>query len=354
MMRITLVAFASAALLLAPAHAQAPFGLDGSVGGAHSVSTLTAWIMQRQQEFFVALRTSLVALRTDPAALWWLTWLSFAYGVFHAAGPGHGKAVISSYILATGVELRRGIALAFLSALVQAFAALVLVCGAWWVLRGSGITMSSASHGLEVASYGLLAGFGCWLLIRKLAMFRAYSWTRPLFRIRSGATDHLAFSASSVGRAADRRLPTSIRFTQVPSAPALARQARHLDHHNGCNCGQSHIAHPQALSDSTFGFRSGAAAVLTVGLRPCSGAVVVLSFSLVNGLYAGGALSVLAMAIGTAITVSVIATLTVLGKETVARFAGARATATQTALEIGGALLLTGLGIGLLLERLGS
>ena len=51
--------------------------------------------------------------------MWLLVGLSFAYGVFHAAGPGHGKAVISSYMLANEVALRRGIMLSFVSAFLQ-------------------------------------------------------------------------------------------------------------------------------------------------------------------------------------------------------------------------------------------
>ena len=54
------------------------------------------------------------------AAAWTLMSLSFAYGVLHAAGPGHGKAVISAWLLATENQLRRGIVVALMSAVVQA------------------------------------------------------------------------------------------------------------------------------------------------------------------------------------------------------------------------------------------
>ena len=65
---------------------------------------------------------------TSPlAAALALMGLSFGYGVFHAAGPGHGKAVISAWLLATENELRRGIAIAFMSALVQALTAIAIV-----------------------------------------------------------------------------------------------------------------------------------------------------------------------------------------------------------------------------------
>ena len=66
-------------------------------------------------------------MKQNPAALGLLAGLSFAYGVFHAAGPGHGKAVISSYLVATGEGFRRGVALSALAALAQALAAIALV-----------------------------------------------------------------------------------------------------------------------------------------------------------------------------------------------------------------------------------
>ena len=59
--------------------------------------------------------------------LWLLGGLSFLYGVFHAAGPGHGKVVISSYVLANETQLRRGVTLSVLSALLQSVVAVVFV-----------------------------------------------------------------------------------------------------------------------------------------------------------------------------------------------------------------------------------
>ncbi|TIV12992.1 MAG: delayed-early response protein/equilibrative nucleoside transporter, partial [Mesorhizobium sp.] len=71
------------------------------------------WINLRQQEFYHSLAAAMKAMRQDGSKLWLLIGLSFAYGIFHAAGPGHGKAVISSYMVANEVALRRGILLSF-------------------------------------------------------------------------------------------------------------------------------------------------------------------------------------------------------------------------------------------------
>ncbi|MDX1732400.1 MAG: delayed-early response protein/equilibrative nucleoside transporter, partial [Aurantimonas coralicida] len=114
-------------------------------------------------------------------------------------------------------------------------------------------------------------------------------------------------------------------------------------------CGRSHMPDPKALSDRmTLG--SALSAVIAVGLRPCSGAIVVLTFGLVNGLYLGGILSVFAMAFGTAITVSAIASLAVFVKGTALRFGGdgARGRWIGAGLEIAGALFLMLVGLLLL------
>src|SRR5690606_8883138 len=88
---------------------------------------------------------------------------------FHAAGPGHGKAVISSYMLANEVALRRGILLSFVSAALQGVSAIVLMGAVFLVLRGSSVSMTDATRFLEIASYALVTAFGAWLLWKKAA-----------------------------------------------------------------------------------------------------------------------------------------------------------------------------------------
>ena len=78
------------------------------------------WILAQQGWFERALSAAVRASRTDGSALPWLATLSFVYGVLHAAGPGHGKAVLAAYMVANRRALRRGIALSFLAALLQA------------------------------------------------------------------------------------------------------------------------------------------------------------------------------------------------------------------------------------------
>jgi nickel/cobalt transporter (NicO) family protein len=274
------------------------------------------WINAQQQQFYRSLTGALKAMRTDGSKMWLLVGLSFTYGIFHAAGPGHGKAVISSYMLANEVELKRGVMLSFLSSILQGVVAILLVGAAYLFLRGTTVSMTDATRALEIGSYALIALFGAWLLFRKL---------RPARR------------ASALG------------------AQAVEVHDHHHAHHHHAGevcstCGHAHAPDPSLLKGERFALREAWSAIVAVGLRPCSGALIVLSFALLNGLYLGGLLAVFAMSIGTAITVSTLATLAVTAKGAAVRFAGNGSAAVRlgTAIEIAGAALVMILGLLLL------
>ena len=142
--------------------AEPSFDISGPFG------PFLAFVNREQQGFYRALTGALSAMRDDPWKLWTLVGLSFAYGVFHAAGPGHGKAVISSYMLANELELNRGVLLSFLSSILQGLVANLLDGAAYLFLRGTTVSMTDATRALEIGSYALIALFGAWLLYKKL------------------------------------------------------------------------------------------------------------------------------------------------------------------------------------------
>ena len=78
--------------------------------------------------------------------------LGLAYGVVHAAGPGHGKAVIASYMLANERSLKRGAWLALLAALLQATVAIALVSAAAFIFNATASDMNRAANWLQLAS----------------------------------------------------------------------------------------------------------------------------------------------------------------------------------------------------------
>ena len=105
------------------------------------------------------------------AASWTLVLLSFGYGVFHAAGPGHGKAVISAWLLATENELKRGILISFMSAIIQALTAIVLVSVLFLIVASVGATARNVAGVLESASYALIGVMGLYLIWTALRGF---------------------------------------------------------------------------------------------------------------------------------------------------------------------------------------
>jgi nickel/cobalt transporter (NicO) family protein len=300
------------------AHAQSSLGIGtNEVSPAPASGGIFGWVFAQQQHFFRALQAALKLIRDggNGGALT-LMGLSFAYGIFHAAGPGHGKAVISSYMFANEVALKRGIMLSFASSLAQAVSAIVLVGAGFLVLRGAALTMTDAAWFLEMASYAMIAGFGALLLWRKLS-------GKPHDHSHSGQ-----------------------------SHDSHAHHNHHDHSHSGegfaCeSCGHSHAPDPAQLTAKNVSLRDAWGIIAAVGLRPCTGAIVVLSFALLNGLYLAGLVSVLVMALGTAITVSALAAIAVYAKGAAMKLSGVRSTWVGNAIEIAGACFVLILGLGL-------
>lgn len=334
-----------------PAVARSSIGIGTSdaitTPGNGLFSGLFVLIAEKQREFFSALREALVGLKRGDGALVLLVGISFAYGIFHAAGPGHGKAVISSYMLASRAELRRGVGLAIASSLMQAITAILVVGAGWYVLRGTGISMTDATDWLEIASYGLVLVFGLTLLARALVKL-ARQW-RPFARFGSPVRGLSAAGEGSAMGMLAFAAPGEARASTMRAAEALPAGVVCDEAADDCGCGRQHIADPAQLR-RPLTLKTAAALIASVGLRPCAGAIVVLTFALLNQLYLGGLVSVFAMAAGTAITVSALATFAVLARSAVERAGrhARRAAMVGLGLEIVGAVLLTLVGIGLL------
>jgi len=323
--------------------AQSPLGIGSTETAMPTTGLfggLLAWINVQQQGFYRTLTGALRTMRDEGTGAWMLVAVSFAYGVFHAAGPGHGKAVISSYMLANEVALRRGVLLSFLSAMLQAVTAIVVMTAVFLFLRGTAFSMADATRFLEIASYALVTAFGAWLLWRKaFPRLKTLVWGAP---VRS-------LSASAAPAGEDHR-----------HHGGHHHHHHHHHHHDAgevCStCGHSHAPDPRLISGENFGWRTAWAAIVAVGLRPCTGALVVLSFAFLNGLWVSGIVSVFAMALGTAITVSVLATLAVMAKNWAVAIGGDGRVGNRihAGIEVFGAALVFLLGLTLLLASLAA
>jgi ABC-type nickel/cobalt efflux system permease component RcnA len=305
-----------------------------------------AWINLKQQEFYRALAGAMKAMRQDGSRLWVLIGLSFLYGIFHAAGPGHGKAVISSYMVANEVALRRGILLSFISAFLQAFTAIAVMLLAYFVLRGTAVSMTDAAWFLEIASYVFVTAFGAWLLWKKAAPLLSGLFRRhPALSLSAAGVGEIGGGQINAARTTNR-----VRLNHPDASAALACAHDHAAGTVCDTCGHSHAPDPSLLSGDRFDWRTAWSAVVAVGIRPCSGALIVLSFAFLNGLWMGGILSVLAMAVGTAITVAALATLAVTAKDWAVLLAGEGRWGGRihTAIEVAGAALVFFFGLVLL------
>ena len=158
---VLLVTIAALAMVAHEAFAQtAPLGAlrqPPAVG-------IFGWLLAKQALFYRELSGLIRAAKTDGAAVWGLIGISFIYGIFHAAGPGHGKAVISSYLLANEETWRRGVALSFASALLQAITAVVLVAVVAILIGATAKMMGETVRVIELISYGLIVLVGARLL----------------------------------------------------------------------------------------------------------------------------------------------------------------------------------------------
>jgi nickel/cobalt exporter len=324
-------------LLIDPAFAQGnPFGAGPRAAPPDGV---VGWILAKQSEFYRGLSAQIRAAKTDGSAVWTLFALSFAYGVFHAAGPGHGKAVISSYVVANGETWRRGVALSFASAILQALVAVAIVGVAAVLLGATRRAMDGTIWWIEVVSYGLIAMLGLRLLWVKGRAFIA-AW----HKYRGAQAPAAAHVHHAHDHAHDHR-----------HGPACGHH--HHDHGDHASAwGHAHAPEPQELA-GPGGWKRGLSAIVAVGLRPCSGAILVLVFALAQGLFWAGVAATFIMGIGTAITVAAIAALAVGARGLAQRFADARPGPGMLVLrgiEVAAALLVLCFGVALLMGYMAS
>jgi len=151
-----------------------PIAAEQSAEGSHANTRqavaigdrAAAWVWSKQREFHRALTQELRKLRGADGVGWALVLMSFLYGVFHAVGPGHGKAVLTTYLLTHRQQLYRGVAMGAFTALLQGFTALVLVYGliglADWLPRET----ETASLWVTRVSFCLLVIVGLYVLAR--------------------------------------------------------------------------------------------------------------------------------------------------------------------------------------------
>lgn len=238
--------------------------------GFGGMDRVADWAAEGQRAAQNAMAGALRRLRGGDGAAWsGLLGLAFAYGFFHAAGPGHGKILIGGYGMGRRVPMGRLVGLALASSLAQAATAVALVYAgvlafSWGRERMIGI----AEDMLEPLSYAAIALIGLWLVLRGLRRLRE-AW-------------------------------------------AHRGHARHDD--GTCSCGHRHGPTPEEAGE-VRSLRDAAALIASVGVRPCSGAVILLILGHLMEIDAAGIAGAFVMALGTASVTMAVAVLAVSMRE---------------------------------------
>jgi nickel/cobalt transporter (NicO) family protein len=340
-----------------------PFGGPRPQAPAPPMGGVLGWIFAKQAEFYRQFSGLIRAAKADGSAAWSLFGLAFFYGIFHAAGPGHGKAVISSYLVANEETWRRGVVLSFASALLQALVAVAIVGIAAALLNATAGTMNSAVNVIETASYGLIILIGVRLL-----------WVKGRGFIGAFRTLHRPTAVGAAVTPADH----DYHHGHAHHDHSHHDHAHHHEHHDHDHAPDDHADHDHSHHDHSHhdhahhdhasawghahapepeelagpgGWRRGLSAVVAVGARPCSGAIIVLVFALAQGLFWAGVVATFVMGLGTAITVAAIATIAVGAKAWAKRFADTRSGYGMLAMrgiEVGAAVVIIAFGTLLL------
>lgn len=232
-------------------------------GGAGAVQ---AWALEGQREVQQAMAGYLQKLRAGEAgALIGLWGICFAYGFFHAAGPGHGKLLIGGYGVGRAVPVKRLVGLALASSLAQAAAAVLLVYAGLFALGlGREAVTGLADRTLAAVSYGAIALVGGWLVLRGAI---------KLWRAGARSQDH-----------------------------------HHESHGDGvcATCGHRHGPSVEEAAN-VHGWREAAALVTAVAIRPCTGALFLLILTWRFGIDMAGIAGAFIMGLGTASVTMVVA-----------------------------------------------
>jgi len=312
------------------------------------------WIFAEQAAFYRSLSGYVRAAKDDGTAMWSLFGISFLYGVFHAVGPGHGKAVISSYLVANEETWRRGVVLSFASAAVQSVVAIVIVAIAAVLLGATAKAIGLTVHLVEIVSYGLVILIGLRLLFVKgrgfLIAFRELTWRPAPDLVFVPAQAAKSLSAATLQLPAARPGAIAMRGGQCMVDGCTVHGFHCHDDYHASAWGHAHGPEPTELAGSG-GWRRGLSAVVAVGLRPCSGAIIVLIFALAQDLFWTGIGATVIMGLGTAVMVAAIATVAVGARQIANRVARSRAgpgMLAMRAIEVGAAALIVVFGFLLL------
>lgn len=228
-------------------------------------------IIEWQQLFHKSLSVHINEISKDPVyhgAV--LIALSFFYGVFHAIGPGHGKAIIMVYLSSHRESLRRGAIISLLAAFLQAIVAIILVVVLSKILSIKFSDVNSHADQVSLVSYLLIMALGAFLFA--MAIFK--QWT------------HI------------RQWTLNLRSSRKPTCSHHDHKIEHHHDHSCCGGKHAHQSVPQESLWQSLGV------IFSMGIRPCAGAIIVLIYAHLVGVFYYGIIATLVMGLGTGVAVA--------------------------------------------------
>ncbi|MEM0943950.1 MAG: hypothetical protein AAGI70_08390, partial [Pseudomonadota bacterium] len=267
-----------------------PFGIILAVVAAALVAQasfpwLTLWAVEQQRAFQNEMAQAVHALRrAEPGALMALMAAAGAYGFVHAVGPGHGKYLIDGVGLGSQVSPVRLVSIGFAASLAQALWAITLVYGGLWLVAVSAQRLTIiAEEVLAPVSYMAIGAIGAVLVWRGARALGQVLEARALVPAHAHAHGHGHHHHHDHHHSHD-----------------------HHHHHDAeCGCGGHHL-NPSDVAGVTS-LRDAVALVLSVAVRPCTGAVLLLIISWQLDMLVAGAAAAFAMGLGTGALVSLVA-----------------------------------------------
>ena len=233
--------------------------------------------------------------------------LALAYGLFHAAGPGHGKTIVSSFLLANEGKIGQSFIIGYLVAAVHALSALVVVLVLYYLIRGIFATgVEQANHYIQLVTFAAITGIGAVMLVRR----------------------------------------------------AMGKTHTHGHHRHDGHDHESHgHEHSEAMPNKgSLTLRTLLGIAVPAGVIPCPGAVAVVLFALSLHMLGVSILAVSSISVGMGTTISATGALVILAKRGAIRaVAGSHAerdSVVRRVIEILGAAILFLFGLVFFLAQL--
>jgi nickel/cobalt exporter len=259
--------------------------------------------------------------------------LSFLYGMLHSLGPGHGKLIVTTYIATHSTKVRLSLILTLLSAIMQACVAVALVSALLVLFNSSMREVNSKAELLITLSFYTVVLLGLVIVWRNLfALWQSnrrqklkVKKVKKVKKVEPLKQQNVTISGIITGVAPLTHVSAATQYQFSAFRPQAVSIVTSSASAEACGCGHQHLV-DSAQINTASSLKEYLVIVLSIGIRPCTGAIMVLLFANMLDIYWLGIISAFVMALGTALTTSVIAIMTITGRQLVKRYLTKRET----------------------------